>query len=95
VNPDSVDALWSLGALLASDQRSDEAVRLLDRVWDLRAGRQPHVRAFLEGARLHLARGERALARARVQAVLAFNPAQPEALALAEALAETPGEGGG
>jgi len=91
VHPDSVDALWSLGAHLAATGRGDEALRSLDRVYALRGPRQPHVRAYLEGARLHLERGQREEARARIDAVLAFNPAQAEAQALAARLAAEEG----
>jgi len=85
-----VDTLYALGALLSSAGRGDEALRYLERVVELRPD-PPHVRAHLESARLHLARGEPELARARVEAVLRANPAQPEARALLERLEPGPG----
>ncbi len=81
-----VDTLYALGALLADAGRADEALRFFERVVELRPD-PPHVRAHLESARLHLARGATGLARARLEAVLRFNPAQPEARALLESLA--------
>lgn len=82
-----VDTLYALGALLAASERADEALRCMERVVALRAD-PPHVRAHLESARLLLARGETALARARLEAVLRFNPAHAEARAQLERLVQ-------
>ncbi len=81
VNPSFVDGLYALGMLLSSTARADEALRYLDHACELPRG-QPHVRAHLESARLRMARGEVAVPRERLRAVLDFNPEQAEALGL-------------
>jgi tetratricopeptide (TPR) repeat protein len=85
VSPDNVEALFGLGAWL-EERAPEEALRYVDRCVALRPPPRPHVRASLESARLHLARGETELARRLLAAVLDFNPAQPEALELRAAL---------
>jgi Tfp pilus assembly protein PilF len=94
VNPSNVDALYALGTMLSGADRADEALRYLDHACELPRS-QPHVRAHLESARLRMARGEVEVPRARLRAVLAFNPEQAEARALLERLGASGAGGSG
>jgi len=90
VNPELADSLYG-GALLLESSAPERALLWLEHLVARQGAPRPHVRAHLAAARLWLARGEPATARARLATVLAFNPEQAEARAL---LAELERDGG-
>lgn len=81
VNPDLAEALYA-AALLVEASAPEQALAWLERLVAQQPAPRPHVRAHQASARLLLARGELELARARLEAILAFNPEQAEARAL-------------